>query len=344
MKVSFWKALEALGASGSAMCDWKHHLGGDWDACARFLKPTDRTAFRVIDSRQPKRRLTVDADGEEDFVGYSEDEPGVPPVPFSAGDVAEFSPHWNPIAQGLAPAVGFDHGAWETEGPLRRIGSLQDKFGHVRPVLLFLPCGHLGDYTVLLRSLSARTDSTVLFPSGRWLTADIEALRDRNRLSFVDISERLAQFEVDPASRVPLPATGIRQSGRGSTVRALIHAGNGLTWNQVRIEVNGNKMILLKAPGQEREFHFPPNVQVTADHALGMLMRLAADGEWRNPPLGSLEYERVSRAFRRLRQLLQALVPLPGDPFKKLRGAFIPLFQVSLHPGLGADFTRQKPR
>ena len=158
------------------------------------------------------------------------------------------------------------------------------------------------------------------------------------------VHSKLAQFETNPASRVPLPAAGSRQSGSGPAVRALIHAGNGLTWNQVRIEVNGSKMILLKAPGQEREFHFPPNVQVTADHALGMLMRLAADGEWRNPPLGSLEYERVSRAFRRLRQLLQALVPLPGDPFKKLCGAFIPLFQVSLHPGLGAGITRQKPR
>ena len=344
MKASFWKALEALGASGSALCDWKRHLGGDWDACARFLKPTGRTAFSVIDPRQPKRRLTVDADGEEDFVGYEEDEPSLPPVPFSAGDVAEFSPQWNSIAQALAPPVGFDHGAWETEGQMRRIGSLQDKFGHVRPVLLFLPGGHLGDYTFLLRSLSARADSTVLLPSGRWLTADIENLRDRNRLSFVNIPERLAQFEADPAARIPLPATGIRQSGRGSAVRALIHAGNGLTWNQVRIEVNGSKMILLKAPGQEREFHFPPNVKVTADHALGMLMRLAADGEWRNPSLGSLEYERVSRAFRRLRQLLQALVPLPGDPFKKLRGAFIPVFQVSLHPGLEAEITRREPR
>ena len=87
-----------------------------------------------------------------------------------------------------------------------------------------------------------------------------------------------------PASLVPLPAAGIRQSGRGSAVRALIHAGNGLTWNQVRIEVNGNKMILLKAPGQERDSHFPPNAQVTPDHPLGMLMRLAADGEWRSPP------------------------------------------------------------
>jgi len=92
----------------------------------------------------------------------------------------------------------------------------------------------------------------------------------------------------DPASRPPLSAVGNRQSSRGPTVRALIHGGNGLTWQQVRIEVSGNKRILLKAPGQEREFRFSPNIRVTADYALGMLMRLAADGEWRNLPPGSL--------------------------------------------------------
>jgi hypothetical protein len=56
------------------------------------------------------------------------------------------------------------------------------------------------------------------------------------------------------------------------------------------------------------------------DHPVGMLMTLAADGEWRNPPLGSAEYERVSRTFRRLRKLLMALVPLPSDPFQPHRG------------------------
>ncbi len=56
----------------------------------------------------------------------------------------------------------------------------------------------------------------------------------------------------------------------------MIHAGNGLTWNQVRIEVNGNKMIILKAPGQEREFHFPPSAPVN--------FRIAIDtDEWKPP-------------------------------------------------------------
>ena len=67
---------------------------------------------------------------------------------------------------------------------------------------------------------------------------------------------------------------------------------------------------------------------------MGMLMTLAATGEWRNPPLGSAEYERVSRAFRRLRKLLMALVPPPGDPFQPHRGAFVAVFQIGVNRGL----------
>jgi hypothetical protein len=93
-------------------------------------------------------------------------------------------------------------------------------------------------------------------------------------------------------------------------------ADTGLTRNQVRERIS-NAIILVSASGQKSKFHFSPNVQVTVDRALGMLMRLAAKGEWRNPPLMSIEYERVSRNLRRLRKLLQALVNIPGDPFKK---------------------------
>jgi len=337
MKTSFWKALEALGASGSALFNWKHHLGGDWDVCAPLLKATGRMAFCVIDPKQPKRKLSVVVDGEVDFVALDEDDPGFPPIPFLARDIAEFSPEWTSIARALAPLLGFDYGAWETEGQMRRIGSLQDKFGHVRPVFLFLPSGYLGDYAGLIRSLALQSDSTVLFPSGRWFTAEIEALRNHNRLEFVDVAERLTRIEADPASRVTLPAAaGNRQANAGSAVRAVIHAGNGLAWNQVSIEVSANRTILLKAPDQEGKYVFSPNSQLQPDHAIGMLMRLAVDGQWRNPSLAAPDYYRVSKAFLRLRQLLQRLVPLPGDPFKKLRGVFVPSFQVSLHRDLRA--------
>jgi hypothetical protein len=43
---------------------------------------------------------------------------------------------------------------------------------------------------------------------------------------------------------------------------------------------------------------------------------------------------RVPEAFHRLRALLSQFVPLPGKPFKRSRGAFVPLFEVAVHPGL----------
>jgi hypothetical protein len=63
-------------------------------------------------------------------------------------------------------------------------------------------------------------------------------------------------------------------------------------------------------------------------------MTLAAKSEWRNPSLSSPDYERVSKAFQRLQNLLRALVPLPGKPFKKSAGAAVPLFDVRIHPAL----------
>lgn len=125
MKASFWKALEALGASGSAICDWRHHLGDDWETSARFLKHTGRFASTIIDPLNPPRRLELMVDGDEDFVAV-DDDASMPPIPCKAADVAEIQPHWEPIARELAECIGFDHGAWENSGSLRRIGSTQD--------------------------------------------------------------------------------------------------------------------------------------------------------------------------------------------------------------------------
>ena len=41
------------------------------------------------------------------------------------------------------------------------------------------------------------------------------------------------------------------------------------------------------------------------EHPLGILMTLAAKGEWRNPPSSSPDYERFSRVFQRLQTLFQ---------------------------------------
>jgi hypothetical protein len=330
MKPSFWKALETLGAHGAARCDWRHCLGDDQDDCARFLRPTGRPAATVIDPHHPPRRLELMVDGDEDFVAV-DDDPSIPPIPFTAAEVAEMRPRWEPLARALAEGIGFDYGAWENQGNLRRIGSTQDPFGRVSPVLLFLPPGHLGDYHGLFRELTTRTESTVLFPSARWLSAEMESLRTRNQLEFVDLAERLAQIEARPAARAPLPAIAKPRGSGASKVRAVLHAGNGLTWSQVTVEIAGNRTIHLKTPGQDGTHTFSRRTRLGQEHPLGILMTLAAKGEWRNPPGSSPDYDRVSKAFQRLQTFLRALVPLPGKPFKKSAGAFVPLFRVRIH-------------
>ncbi len=59
-------------------------------------------------------------------------------------------------------------------------------------------------------------------------------------------------------------------------------------------------------------------------------------------PIGSAKYERVSRAFRRLRNLLMAPVPLPGDLFQPQQGAFVPAFQIGVHAGLLPEIQREQ--
>jgi hypothetical protein len=333
MKVSLLKALESLGAHGSAVCNWRHQLGDDWESCARFLKSTGRAAATVLDPHHPPRHLELMVDGDEDFVAMDEDA-GMPPIPFKAADVAEMQPRWEFLGRALADAIGFDYGAWENHGDLRRVGSSQDPFGRVSPVLLFLPPGRLSDYHDLFRELSARTESTVLFPTQRWFTKELEALRTRNRLEFVDLAERLSQIEAQPAARAPLPAITKPRGTHETKVRAVIHAGNGLTWGQVTIEITGGQTIHLRAPGQDGTFLFSKRNQLGPEHPLGILMTLAAKGEWRNPPSSSPDYERVSKAFHRLQILLRTLVPLPGKPFHKSAGALVPLFQIRIHPKL----------
>lgn len=103
---------------------------------------------------------------------------------------------------------------------------------------------------------------------------------------------------------------------------------------QVTIELSGNQTIRLTAPGQDGSHTFPKRHQLGPEHPLGILMTLAAQGEWRNPPLSSPDYERVSKAFQRLQFLLRALVPLPGKPFRKSARAYVPLFQTRIHAKL----------
>ncbi len=148
------------------------------------------------------------------------------------------------------------------------------------------------------------------------------------------LTERLAQIKPQPVPRVPLPAVTKFHGTHETNVRAVIHAGNSLTWSQLTIELTGGQTIHLRAPGQDGNYAFSKRNQLGPEHPLGILMTLAAKGEWRNPPSSSPDYERVSKAFQRLQALLRVLVPVPAKPFQKSAGAFVPLFQARIHAKL----------
>lgn len=332
MKASFWRTVESIGAAGSALCDWKHYLGSDFDSCKPLLKLTGRSPRYVTDPVHPPRRLALYVDGEEDFVAVDDDF-AMDPIPFKAADVVEMQPQWEPIAKSLAEVLGFDYGAWENHGHLRHIGSSQDTFGRISPVLLFMPPGNLGDLHCLFRDLAATTEATILFPTNRWFNLEIEALRMRNRLEFVSLFDRFTRIESQPVATGPLP-TVTRPAGPERETRAVIHAANGLNWSQVTIVISGNQTIRIIAPGQEGSHLFAKRQKMGREHPLGILMTLIAKGEWRNPPRSSSDYQRSCKAFQRLTSLLRALVPLSERPFRRSTNAWVPLFHVIIHQDL----------
>jgi hypothetical protein len=336
MTASFWKTVEARGASGAAASDWEFLLGEDYAHCARLLRPTGRVAELVAD-RKSGRRLSLVPGLESEFDGLDWDDPGFPPVPYSAEEARELAPAWAAVGAALAGLLGFDHGIWEKGGSVRRIGSSQDAFGHVSPVLLFMPPGGLGDYHLIFRELSLRPASTVLFPTSEWFTAEIEALQARQGHAFVDLAAHLTKTEGSSRNRMMLPPLkGDWRSGKAGP-KAILHGGHDLAWSAVRIEVASGRTIYLSAPGQPaKPYRLPATTKLDREHALGMLMHLAVHGEWRNPPRSSPDYERVSKAFKRLQNTLQALVPLPGELFTRMSGAYLPVFQIRLHPSLGS--------
>ena len=114
---------------------------------------------------------------------------------------------------------------------------------------------------------------------------------------------------------------------RGKT-KALIHTGNGLTWEKITIELAGNQSIRIKAPGQDKIHSFSKRSKLSKHHPLGILIQIGSKGYWENPPTYAADYERVSKAFQRFRALLRELIPPPEEPFVDCESLHTPRFRV----------------
>jgi hypothetical protein len=329
MQANFWKSLELLGAGGSALCDWRLLLEEDLDQCAAFLRPTARVADTIVCPTSRQQRLSLMPDGAHDFVALSDDTWDTP-IPVSASEAKIYEPRWNEIAKALGEILQFTPGTWDNDGMLRQIGIVHGSGGVVTPVLLFLPSGQLGDYQALFRDLARREKSTVLLPTNRWLNRELEDLRQRCGHQFVVLFDHLRELASSPQTSTNLPAIpNSIKSARGKT-KALIHTGNGLTWEKITIELAGNQSIRIRAPGQDKIHSFSKRSKLSKHHPLGILIQIGSKGYWENPPTYAAEYERVSKAFQRFRALLRELIPLAEEPFVDCQGRHTPRFMVKI--------------
>ena len=327
MQANFWKSLELLGAGGSALCDWRLLLTDDWDQCSAFLRPIGIVADTIVCPTSRKQRLSLMPDGAHDFVAVGDDT-WEPPLEVSAADAKVYEPRCNEIAKALGEILQFTAGTWDNDGMLRQIGITHGSGGVVTPVLLFLPSGQLGDYQALFRDLARREKSTVLIPTNRWLNREMEDLRQRCGHQFVVLFDHLRARESSPQNITNLPAIPATIKSASGKTKALIHTGNGLTWEKITIELAGNQSIRIKAPGQDKIHSFSKRSKLSKHHPLRILIQIGSKGHWENPPTYAAEYERVSKAFQRFRALLSELIPLPEEPFTDSQGRHTPRFKV----------------
>ena len=334
MTSSLWRVLDRLGAGEFAASDWRHHLGADWEICRPFLNKVPGHAETVLDPERPSRRLDVVPDGTHGFIGIvGDDSPDGPPLPLTSDeDVALLTPDWHAVAAALGKALGFTVNRYETQGFTRQIGSAQNGSDPIRPVVLCLPAGHFGDHGRIASDLSARRDATILLPSARWVTPPIQALASANRLTLVTVAEHLA--EIAAIAAVPALATPPPVAGSKKRKKPLLRVQSGWRWDMLTIEVAAGGRIIVSCDGQRKDHRFRKSNARTHARDYEILMQLASKANWRNPPTGAPDNERVRRGFLRFRDTLTELMGIPGDAFASDGDDWHPKFKVLIHKDL----------
>jgi hypothetical protein len=172
----------------------------------------------------------------------------------------------------------------------------------------------------------------VLLPSATWLSPDVQELSRRNQLEM----STLAEFFESGKSSFSI-STAMRSTSKTPTKRhpPALHPQPGWSWDMVHIEVASAGRLILSCAGQRKEFTFPKSNRKTHSHGYAIMMRVAVHQEWHNPTSDAPDHERIRKQFRRLKNLLMDLVPLPERPFQRTREGFVPVFRISLHQDLG---------
>jgi len=323
--------LDRLGSTGNAAIDWRLTLADDWEDTRAYLEQSPGTADSVINPDGPGR-LSVVGDLVSQYMAIPDDEPQGPPLPLSAEDVAVLRPDWDALAAELGEQLGFVAADWGGDGVTRQIGIFQPRSELPRPVILHLPAGTFGDPTRLHHDLCELENAIVLLPTATRLSPRLQKLGRRNQLKIMTLAELFdsdtSNFHLSTAMQSPSNSPNKRH-------KPVLHPKPGWTWDMVRIEVTAAGRLIFSCDDQRKEFTFRKSKEEIYSHGYEIMLNVAVLQEWQNPPSNADDHEKVRKQFRRLENLLIDLVPLPERPFRRVQGAFVPSFRVSLHKDLG---------
>lgn len=339
MTASFWRVLDRLGADGVAASDWRFHLGPQWEGSRPFLQQAHRLADSVINTEQPPRRLLVEPDGDDGFVGIADESGRLhAPVPLSRDDIQVLTPDWEAITFALAQEFDFAGNRWERSGHIRKIGVSQHGSEVARPVILCLPPSHLMRHLVVMGELALRRDSTVLMPSLARQSPEIDSLATTNGLTLVGIAEH---YETSTVRETPLPylAAPAPRANAAAKRRPVFRVLAGWNWEMLTIEVATAGRLVFCCDGQRRDVRLPKSKGANHSESYEILFKLAFANpqEWHAPATWEKASDTVRRRFGRLRNQLKALIEMPGDPFHKSRDrVYTPRFRLIPHPDLSA--------
>lgn len=339
MTASFWRALDRLGSDGVAACDWRFHMGADWESARPFLRQTHRLADTVINALHPPRRLQVEPDGDVGFVGIADETGDLhPPVHLDLEDIKVLAPDWEAITFVLARDFDFAGNRWERSGYTRKIGVSQQGSAASRPVVLCLSPGHLMRHLVIMGELALRRDSTVLMPCLARQSPEMDALAAANGLTLVGIAEHYETAAVRGAP-VPYLAAPTTRVNAGAKRRPVFRVMAGWTWEMLTIEVATAGRLIFCCEGQRRDVRLPKSKGANHSESYEILVKMAFSDpqEWHAPATWEKGSDTIRRRFGRLRNQLQGLIEMPGDPFHKSRDrVYRPRFQLIPHPDLAA--------
>src|SRR5437660_1078741 len=105
----FWRSLETIGISGGTLADWRAALGDEeLSLVKRWLVPSGRLAWRIVDPDDPAQFLEVTQDEDDSFTARSEEIPAHrKPLRLCRADVVEYCIDFNAFAEQICEKLGF---------------------------------------------------------------------------------------------------------------------------------------------------------------------------------------------------------------------------------------------